>query len=383
MARSPRLPALLALGLSSALAPAAARADAPAWAPTVGSPAPFASFAPTPADGAFYARCGAPDAALAREAGRLLDRRLEGRPGPSPEELSMELAALGVPQPRVRAWSQAAGDEPALLAGLGKWLGRPRALGRCGVARGADGGGRLVAAVVVLEALADLAPLPSRVRSGQWLSLEAELHAPAYGVSVVLLGPTGAPRRVLSSLSEGRVLSRFALDAPGAWLVQVVADLDAGPLPVLEARVFVEVEPSAALLEARAAGEEALADGEEATLAAMLDGARTEEGLRPLARDGALDRLARAHAAAMLAAGRVGHDLGAGPPADRVAEAGLDRAFVGENVASAPSVLRAHRALWASPSHRENLLLPTYRRVGVGVVTGADGRRFVCELFSE
>jgi uncharacterized protein YkwD len=42
----------------------------------------------------------------------------------------------------------------------------------------------------------------------------------------------------------------------------------------------------------------------------------------------------------------------------------------------------AHRALWASPSHRGNLLLDQFTRVGVAVVRAPDGMVWVTEMFS-
>jgi uncharacterized protein YkwD len=55
----------------------------------------------------------------------------------------------------------------------------------------------------------------------------------------------------------------------------------------------------------------------------------------------------------------------------------------GENVAHAIDVTRAHRALWASPSHRENLLQPRFDRVGIGIALDADGSIWVCEVFAD
>jgi len=42
----------------------------------------------------------------------------------------------------------------------------------------------------------------------------------------------------------------------------------------------------------------------------------------------------------------------------------------------------AERALWASPSHRENLLLPRFDRVGIGVARDPDGTLWVCQTFA-
>ncbi len=54
----------------------------------------------------------------------------------------------------------------------------------------------------------------------------------------------------------------------------------------------------------------------------------------------------------------------------------------GENVATASTLENAHRALWASPSHRGNLLHEAFTRVGVAVVRAADGAVWVTEMFA-
>jgi uncharacterized protein YkwD len=86
-------------------------------------------------------------------------------------------------------------------------------------------------------------------------------------------------------------------------------------------------------------------------------------------------------ALAISRARRVAHDLGNGDPEARVAASGLELLAVGENVAHAKSVARAHRALWSSPSHRANILSPYFDAIGIGVAEDADGSVWICELF--
>ena len=42
----------------------------------------------------------------------------------------------------------------------------------------------------------------------------------------------------------------------------------------------------------------------------------------------------------------------------------------GENLAYAPTVEIAHQGLMNSPGHRENILRPSFGRVGIGVIDG-------------
>jgi hypothetical protein len=46
--------------------------------------------------------------------------------------------------------------------------------------------------------------------------------------------------------------------------------------------------------------------------------------------------------------------------------------------------VRAHRALWASPSHRSNLLDARFTAIGVGVARDEqDGSSWICETFAD
>jgi uncharacterized protein YkwD len=186
---------------------------------------------------------------------------------------------------------------------------------------------------------------------------------------------------------EGHVIARFAPDRAGAFTVQVVADVGTGPRPILEARVFADVDPPDFLETPAAPGEEVatrsvLAAGESDALLLMVARLRETEHLAPLTRDARLDALALAHARRMLAARTVGHDVGDGDPQSRLEDSGARARVVGENVAHAASVRLAHRALYASPSHRANLLRDDFTRIGVAAVDDSDGSVWVVETFA-
>jgi uncharacterized protein YkwD len=113
----------------------------------------------------------------------------------------------------------------------------------------------------------------------------------------------------------------------------------------------------------------------------MIAGARAADELPAPRRDPRLDAIAQGHADAMMRARRIAHDLGEGDLTRRLDDAGLVARSVGENVAHARTLVAAHRALYASPSHRMNILGP-YTHLGVGVANDADGV-WVCEVFAE
>ncbi len=375
-----------AVGVAALCAAGTARGDLGplTWQAATTSPRPAAVDAQS---AALQGLCGAPDAALAEVAGRAASRQVQGAKLAGADELTFDLRAAGDPHAWPRAWSIAGPslDEADLEKRVGAWLAPWNTLGvrRCGVAR-AEANGTKVVAIMAIDALADLSPLPTTARVGQWLSLDGTMLVPASAAKVVLLGPRGAPKTVPVSLTGDRIHSTFSVDQPGPWVVQVLATLSVGPRPVLEASVYAGVTPPARFVPSPAPGEDAAAgamDDDDAMLR-MINAARASEALSPLARDATLDRLARVHSEEMLKARLVAHDVGTGDPAARMRAAGVSAHVAGENVAAASTVENAHRTLWASPSHRGNLLLEQYSHVGVAVVRAPDGTVWVTEMFS-
>jgi len=343
----------------------------------------------TPSDSDEHAlarACGAGDAALDRVA-RDLAASTTGADRLDVSALDFRIRAEGAPYVWPRAWrfDGTEGELDTVRARLQRWLASFNAVGerRCGVALVRAPGARFTAFVVAVDVLADLEPVPTRVRIGQWVDVRAQVHVPADAAKLVVLGPRGAPHAVPTTFEHGYLQARFNADHAGAWLVQVLAAVDGGPRPLLEALVFAGVEPSADSLALNAPGEErARGVGDPAAaLYEMVNAARLGERVPPLTRDARLDELAHEHAEAMRAARKTAHDAGDGDLNQRLENAQLELR-AGENVAHAASVVLAERALWASPSHRENLLFPEFGLVGIGVATDADGTLWVCEIFA-
>lgn len=356
------------------------------WKSELSSPKATAST--NPSETALLSLCGPADTALMDVAALVAKRQLDGAHSLAADELAFALRAAGDPHVWPKAWSLSGEnlDDTDVSNRFKSFMASTRTLGtrRCGVARQRGAGDSAVATVITVDALADLSPLPTSARVGQWINLEGMMLVPASGVQVVLLGPRAAPRTVPSSLSGGRIRSTFAVDQPGPWLVQVLATVSTGPRPVLEATVYAGQKPPNEFVRAPVPGEEAaqgVKDPAEAMLR-MINAARVAEGRRPLVRDAALDKVAQAHSEEMKKARLVGHDVGGGDPRARLEAAGISSGVAGENVASASSLENAHRALWASPSHRGNLLLERFTRVGVAVVQGSDGAYWVTEMFA-
>jgi Cysteine-rich secretory protein family len=320
------------------------------WSEWTSSPQPGGA---NHADPGLLRRCDGTDRGLSAAAQRLAEHQAATGELMEIDEVTFEMRLAGVPHVWPRAWS-------------------------------ALGDGRSVLTVLAVDALADLKPIPRRARTGEWIELEAQLLDVATRAEVVVLGPRGAPRTVPTQLKDGRVRARFPLGEPGPWLVQVLPTLKGGPRPVLEAALFVDQPPPTLFQSAEVPGEHAgltLPAAPPAVLS-MLNAAREAEGLAPLAFDERLASAAAAHSVAMRNTRRVAHDVGNGSPTQRIQALGLEPALAGENVAHASSLPRAHRALWASPSHRSNLLHPRFTHVGIGVAEDSDGSYWVCQVFA-
>ncbi len=108
--------------------------------------------------------------------------------------------------------------------------------------------------------------------------------------------------------------------------------------------------------------------------ASLLNQYRARYQRAALPRTAELDVKAQNQAQAMANAGRIFHspNLAVGvSPGWRL---------IGENVAVAPNVTSAQRALEGSPSHRENMLNPNFTQLGIGVVVKG-GRTYLVQVF--
>ena len=389
LARSFGLTATLALGATAALAHADVRAE-PAWIWTseAASPRLPPPNALSESEAGLERLCGRPEAGLREVAARLAERKVLDLPFLDAEGVAQSQRVAGEPHVWPHAWvlSGQTLDHAATRQKLAAWGATFHENGerRCGLAsrRGADG--TEVIAAVALDALADLSPLPTETHVGTWLSVEARLLVPASGARVVVMGPTGLPRSVPTQLQGGRIRAQLALDRPGAFTVQIVADTAQGPRPVLEAELFADKTPWTRLPDAEVPGETVTPAErtDRGALLAMIEELRSLEQTPPLAPLGRLNALALAHAERMKGARLVGHDVGDGDPNRRFEASDVRARTFGENVAHAGSVLLAHRALYASPSHRTNLLSRDFDHVGIGVVRDEDGSVWVAEEFA-
>jgi uncharacterized protein YkwD/uncharacterized membrane protein required for colicin V production len=124
-------------------------------------------------------------------------------------------------------------------------------------------------------------------------------------------------------------------------------------------------------------------EANESEIMDLVNQERLERGLNPLEFDPSLVPVARSHSQEMLEMGYFSHvSPNTGTLGDRLNAAGVQYLSAGENLAYAPTVGVAHRGLMQSDGHRENILDPSWERMGVGVLSAPDGTIMVTQLFA-
>jgi hypothetical protein len=112
----------------------------------------------------------------------------------------------------------------------------------------------------------------------------------------------------------------------------------------------------------------------------LLNATRTSKGLAALKRNDDLVGTARRQADRMAAKGSIFHNPSLGA---EMTSTGVNWQKAGENVGMGPDVDLIEQAFLDSPHHYENIVDPSYDTIGIGVVDGADGRRYVVQVFAD
>ncbi|HYZ11042.1 MAG TPA: CAP domain-containing protein [Actinomycetota bacterium] len=116
--------------------------------------------------------------------------------------------------------------------------------------------------------------------------------------------------------------------------------------------------------------------GGERELHTYINEARDRRGVRKLGKRMFLVRAARRHSRYMADTGQLVHST------DLSSYVGSrDWKIIGENIGYGPSMEVLHDAFMDSPPHRRNALDHRYKRIGVGMTLGDDGRIWVTVLF--
>jgi uncharacterized protein YkwD len=114
----------------------------------------------------------------------------------------------------------------------------------------------------------------------------------------------------------------------------------------------------------------------------LVNAERAKLGLRKLIPDPALTPVARLHSQDMFARGYFSHySLEGKTVSDRLKAAGVTFLTAGENLALAPTLLKAHSGLMNSPGHKANILHKAYGKIGIGIADGGIRGLMVTQVF--
>lgn len=125
-------------------------------------------------------------------------------------------------------------------------------------------------------------------------------------------------------------------------------------------------------------------EGAENDMLSKINAERKKLAIEPLEFRKELVPVARSHAKDMWERKYFSHVSPEGKDVgDRLQDLNISYSFAGENLALAPTTATAHTGLMNSKGHRENILDPRFKRVGVGVIdNGVYGKMYV-QIFTD
>ncbi len=122
---------------------------------------------------------------------------------------------------------------------------------------------------------------------------------------------------------------------------------------------------------------------DEKTVLELVNKERSRAGVAPLKAHPKLCRAARAHSANMAAKNTLAHTLDGKTFSQRIDDTGYRCGEAGENCAQwARTPADAMRIWMSSAGHRDNILNPRYKEIGIGVGMTKDGRKYWTQLFA-
>jgi uncharacterized YkwD family protein len=121
---------------------------------------------------------------------------------------------------------------------------------------------------------------------------------------------------------------------------------------------------------------------EEQQMLTLVNKERTSRGLKPLAIDMAVVKVARIKAQEMVSRNYFSHTSPTyGSPFDMLRQFGVSFTAAGENLAGNQTVTAAHQALMNSTGHRANILNANYTHIGIGIVSGSQYGKIFVQMF--
>ncbi len=273
-------------------------------------------------------------------------------------------------------------------AGLGQLAGlidrNQENWSHCGVGiAGGEPNGRAV--WIRVNRIVALRPLTTTVEPRASVSVRGNLQVRSNAPIQPFVGrPDGSVTRhsPVGVGKEGRFEFTIPFKEPGRYEIELLVDVGRGPETAILVPIFVGVQPDPRPIVAPDSNLDNGGRSPEETLYKYLNAARTRLKLPHIERDPRLDKTAGAHSQEMATKGFFGHvSPYQGNLGQRLASNDLFPGSSAENVARSRSLLRIHRNLMGSPSHRINALDPEFTHVGIGVAK--DGEVvFATEIFA-
>ena len=224
-------------------------------------------------------------------------------------------------------------------------------------------------------AVALMQRLPKKLISStlnKWLGIAISVCNALIIISFLLLVILALPLR-------GTIRQDIRNSQVGNFLT-VLAEKYGGPIKSTieqvkeEAIKFRTIEPNSkervALDVSPAAKELRVDDAAEREMLALLNAERAKAGLPSFTVDIKTTAVAREHSRDMFLRQYFAHVSPEGEDAgDRLTQGGVLYTVAGENLAYAPDVATAHQGLMNSPGHRRNILEPSFRHIGIGIIS--------------
>jgi uncharacterized protein YkwD len=331
----------------------------------------------------------APDARLAQLARMLLETLApDGEPAPYAAR-ELWTRHLGLPEPTPHVLVLAGADPSTVEQHTEEDATRtlPKLRYTHYGAATADGPNGAQVVVVLSWRWASLSPLPRSVAKGVRLRVRGRLLDGLKDPQLVVTEPSGKSYRL--PIQRGAAFDAEVVAAnEGELRVELLAESEQGPAPVINVPVYVGVSPPTEVSVQTTSGGESIgldAQAFERRLLELVQAERARVGVAPLSSEPRLVEIARAHGEDMRAHGFVGHTSATtGTAADRVARAGVRTGLVLENVGRGYTPEEVHQSLLDSPGHRANVVSPDATHLGVGAVIEEEGGRaayLATELF--
>lgn len=193
--------------------------------------------------------------------------------------------------------------------------------------------------------------------------------------------PNGAVERIPMPVAGKRRCASISFGTIGRHAVEVLASGPRGP--EVAALFFVDVGPVGD------EAEDALPEPQDtATSRAMLlsriNALRLQMGLVAVQLDPELDAVAQGWAQRLADENFFSHvDPEGGTLKQRLMNSGYKFSAAGENLGLSAGPLAAHFGIEHSPAHRNNLLEPAHRRLGLGLSRRADGLQVLVEVLAQ